>query len=128
MSIKEIAIMIAQGLLLLFFIYLIGLGVRMPQIIENFENSKNVSPQKLGELFGEINENMKDDMNIGKHRAAYQDALSQIHENVNLAMLQTLSKNKNTIPEDSDLETIQKLQQYKDSVSELEQFLDGVKT
>lgn len=128
MSIKEIAIMIAQGLLLLFFIYLIGLGVRTPQIIENFENSKNVSPQKLGELFGEINENMKDDMNIGKHRAAYQDALSQIHENVNLAMLQTLSKNKNTIPEDSDLETIQKLQQYKDSVSELEQFLDGVKT
>ena len=68
MNIKEIAIMIAQGLLLLFFIYLIGLGVRTPQIIENFENSKNVSPQKLGELFAEINENLKDDMNIGKHR------------------------------------------------------------
>ena len=128
MNIKEIAIMIAQGLLLLFFIYLIGLGVRTPQIIEKFENSKNVSPQKLGELFADINENLKDDLNIGKHRTAYQDALSQIHENVNLAMLQTLSENKNTIPEDSDLATIQKLQQYKDSVSELEQFLDGVKT
>ena len=67
-------------------------------------------------------------MNLDKHRASYQDALSQINENVNLAMLQTLSKTKNTIPDDEDLEKIQKLQQYKNSVSELEEFLDGVKT
>ena len=36
MNLKEIAIMIAQGLLLLFFIYLIGLGIQTPNIIEKF--------------------------------------------------------------------------------------------
>jgi len=131
MSLKEIAIIIAQGLLVLFFIYLIGVGLQTPRIIENLEmreDEKRIAPHKLGELFEDINENIKDEMNLDKHRASYQDALSQINENVNLAMLQTLSKTKNTIPDDEDLEKIQKLQQYKNSVSELEEFLDGVKT
>jgi len=131
MNLKEIAIIIAQGLLVLFFIYLIGVGIQTPHIMENLEmreDEKRIAPHKLGQLFEDINENMKDEMNLDEHRTSYQDALSQINENVNLAMLQTLSKTKNTIPNDEDLEKIQKLQQYKNSVSELEEFLDGVKT
>lgn len=130
MYLKEIAIIVAQGLLLLFFIYLIGLGISAPKIIETFENKdkERLTPSKLGGYFQDINDNIKDDMNLNKHRQSYQDALSQIHENVNLAMLQTMSKSKSTIPEDDDLDRMRKLQSYKDSVSELEVFLDGVKT
>ena len=130
MSIKEIAIMIAQGLLFLFFIYLIGLGIQTPKLIENFENEegRKISPQKLGAYFEEINENLKDDMNLGKHREAYQDALSQIQENVNLAMLQTLSKSKGVIPEDDTVDKFHKLHRFKNAVGELEEFLDGVNT
>ena len=54
MSLKEIAIIIAQGLLVLFFIYLIGVGLQTPRIIENLEmreDEKRISPHKLGELF-----------------------------------------------------------------------------
>lgn len=130
MYLKEIAIIVAQGLLLLFFIYLIGLGISAPKMIETFENKdkERLTPSKLGGYFQDINDNIKDDMNLNKHRQSYQDALSQIHENVNLAMLQTMSKSKSTIPEDDDLDRMRKLQSYKDSVSELEVFLDGVKT
>jgi hypothetical protein len=99
-------------------------------MIETFENKdeERLTPSKLGGYFQDINENIKDDMNLNKHRQSYQDALSQIHENVSLAMLQTMSKSKSTIPEDDDLDRMRKLQSYKDSVSELEVFLDGVKT
>ena len=81
----------------------------------------------MATVFAEINENTKDSLNITKNRASYQDALAQIQENVNLAMLQTLSGSKQTVPKDKDLDKIQKLQQYKNTVSELEEFLDGVK-
>jgi hypothetical protein len=130
MNIKEIAVMIAQGLLFLFFIYLIGLGIQAPELIENFENDegRRISPQKLGKYFEEINDNLKDDMNLDKHRGAYQDALSQIQENVNLAMLQTLSTGKGTIPKDETIDKFHKLHRFKGAVSELEEFLDGVKT
>lgn len=130
MNLKEIAIIVAQGALLLFFIYLIGLGISAPKMIETFasKDEERLTPSKLSGYFQDINENMKDDMNLNKHRRSYQDALSQIHENVNLAMLQTMSKSKSTIPDDDDLERMRKLQSYKDSVSELEEFLDGVKT
>ena len=128
MNLKEIAIIVAQGLLLLFFLYLIGIGIQMPKMAENFANKDRVNPSKLGGYFQDINENMKDDMNLHKHRRSYQDALSQIHENVNLAMLQALAKSKNAIPEDEDLDKMRRLQSYKDSVGELEEFLDGVKT
>jgi len=97
--------------------------------VENLENrGAKVSPGKLGEIVEEMNDNLKDSMNLSKHRASYQDALAQIHENVNLTMLQTLSESKNTVPDDEHLDKIQKLRQYKDTVSELEDFLDGVKT
>ena len=131
MDLKYIVIVLAQILVILGIIYLVGFALSIPTVVENFkvEGSKerNISPQKMATLFAEINENTKDSLNISKHRAAYQDALAQIQENVNLAMLQTLSGSKSTVPKDKDLEKIQKLQLYKNSVSELEEFLDAVR-
>jgi hypothetical protein len=74
-----------------------------------------------------LNTSLKDDLNIGKNRASYQDALSQMHENVNLSMLKTVSDTKSAIPDDEDLQRIQNLRQHRDTLSELEEFLDEVR-
>ena len=98
------------------------------EIVENFESKdKTVSPGKMAELIEDINTSMKDDLNIGKNRAAYQDELSQMHENVNLSMLKTLSDQKSAIPDDHELQRIQNLRQHRDTLSELEEFLDEVR-
>jgi hypothetical protein len=81
----------------------------------------------MAELIEDLNTSLKDDLNIGKNRAAYQDALSQMHENVNLSMLKTVSDTKSAIPDDEDLQRIQNLRQHRDTLSELEDFLDGVR-
>ena len=65
MNLKEVAVMIAQGLLLLFFIYLIGLGIQSPKMFENFED-RSIKPDKLGGYFETMNDNMKEDMNLDK--------------------------------------------------------------
>jgi len=126
MNLKEVAVMIAQGLLLLFFIYLIGLGIQSPKIFENFED-RSVKPEKLGGYFEDMNDNMKEDMNLDKNRDAYQDALAQMKENVNLAMLQTLTKTKGSVPEDETIEKFHKLHRFKNAVGELEDYLDGAR-
>ena len=126
MNLKEVAVMIAQGLLLLFFIYLIGLGIQSPKIFENFED-RSVKPEKLGGYFEDMNDNMKEDMNLGKNRDAYQDALTQMHENVNLAMLQTLTKTKGSVPEDDTIDRFHKLHRFKNAVGELQDYLDGAR-
>ncbi len=126
MNLKEVAVMIAQGLLLLFFIYLIGLGIQSPKMFENFED-RSIKPDKLGGYFEDMNDNMKEDMNLGKNRDAYQDALAQMHENVNLAMLQTLTKTKGSVPEDDTIDRFHKLHRFKNAVGELQDYLDGVR-
>jgi|TARA_B110000046_G_scaffold95301_1_gene103019 hypothetical protein len=131
MELKYIAVVLAQIFVVLGIIYLAGFALSMPTVIENFKVEKTsddkIPIHKMATVFAEINENTKDSLNITKNRASYQDALAQIQENVNLAMLQTLSGSKHTVPKDKDLDKIQKLQQYKNTVSELEGFLDGVK-
>tara|TARA_Y100000741_G_scaffold169963_1_gene128749 strand:+ start:124 stop:507 length:384 start_codon:yes stop_codon:yes gene_type:complete len=126
MNLKEVAVMIAQGLLLLFFIYLIGLGIQSPKMFENFED-RSIKPDKLGGYFETMNDNMKEDMNLGKNRDAYQDALTQMHENVNLAMLQTLTKTKGSVPEDDTIDRFHKLHRFKNAVGELQDYLDGAR-
>lgn len=131
MELKYIVVVLAQIFVVLGIIYLAGFALSMPTVIENFKVEKTsddkIPIHKMATVFAEINENTKDSLNITKHRASYLDALAQIQENVNLAMLQTLSGSKHTVPKDKDLDKIQKLQQYKNTVSELEGFLDGVK-
>ena len=131
MELKYIVVVLAQIFVVLGIIYLAGFALSMPTVIENFKVEKTsddkIPIHKMATVFAEINENTKDSLNITKNRASYQDALAQIQENVNLAMLQTLSGSKHTVPKDKDLDKIQKLQQYKNTVSELEGFLDGVK-
>tara|TARA_B110000046_G_scaffold184752_1_gene224102 strand:+ start:5536 stop:5934 length:399 start_codon:yes stop_codon:yes gene_type:complete len=131
MDLKRMMIIIAQFCLVLLVFYLAGLALTLPKVVENLANkevnAREVPPNKMALLYAEINENTKDTMNISKHRAAYQDALAEILENVNLTILQTLSGNAGTVPEDEHLGKIQKLQQYKNSVGELGEFLDSVK-
>jgi hypothetical protein len=131
MKFSEIGIMVGYIFVIFGFFYFIGLALNTQNIVEGMSaraaEKETMSPGKLAEAMEELNGSLKDDLNIGKHRAAYQDALAQIHENVNLSMLQTLSNSKDAVPDDGDLDKIQKLRNYKDTVSELEEFLDGVK-
>ncbi len=128
MKLSEIGITIGYVLVILGFFYFVGLALNTKEIVENFESKdKTVSPGKMAELIEDINTSMKDDLNIGKNRAAYQDALSQMHENVNLSMLKTLSDQKSAIPDDEELQRIQNLRQHRDTLSELEDFLDEVR-
>jgi len=125
MKLSEIGITIGYVLVILGFFYFVGLALNTKEIVENFESKdKTVSPGKMAELIEDINTSMKDDLNIGKNRAAYQDALSQMHENVNLSMLKTLSDQKSAIPDDDELQRIQNLRQHRDTLSELEEFRD----
>ena len=128
MKLSEIGITIGYVLVILGFFYFVGLALNTKEIVENFESkNETVTPGKMAELIEDINTSMKDDLNIGKNRAAYQDALSQMHENVNLSMLKTLSDQKSAIPDDDELQRIQNLRQHRDTLSELEEFLDEVR-
>jgi hypothetical protein len=130
MKLSEIGITIGYVLVILGFFYFIGLALNTKEIVENFESKNDdVPPGKMAELIEDLNLNtsLKDDLNIGKNRAAYQDALSQMHENVNLSMLKTVSDTKSAIPDDDELQKIQNLRQHRDTLSELEEFLDEVR-
>ena len=128
MKLSEIGITIGYVLVILGFFYFVGLALNTKEIVENFESkNETVTPGKMAELIEDINTSMKDDLNIGKNRAAYQDALSKMHENVNLSMLKTLSDQKSAIPDDDELQRIQNLRQHRDTLSELEEFLDEVR-
>ena len=128
MKLSEIGITIGYVLVILGFFYFIGLALNTKEIVENFESKNDdVPPGKMAELIEDLNTSLKDDLNIGKNRAAYQDALSQMHENVNLSMLKTVSDTKSAIPDDDDLQKIQNLRQHRDTLSELEEFLDEVR-
>ncbi len=125
-SIKNILINIGYIIVILMFFYTIGLALNTKQIVENFD-SKKTSPSRLAETMEDLNITMKDDLNIGKHRAAYQDALSQIQENINLTILKTMTQTKDSIPNDKELNKVMKLKHYRDTAEELEDFLDGVR-
>ena len=60
----------------------------------------------------------------GTHNVIYSP---KMHENVNLSMLKTLSDQKSAIPDDDELQRIQNLRQHRDTLSELEEFLDEVR-
>ena len=128
MKLSEIGITIGYVLVILGFFYFIGLALNTKEIVENFESKNDdVPPGKMAELIEDLNTSLKDDLSIGKNRAAYQDALSQMHENVNLSMLKTVSDTKSAIPDDDELQKIQNLRQHRDTLSELEEFLDEVR-
>ena len=128
MKLKEIGMIIGYVIVILAFFYLIGLGVNTKNIIENFESrDDNMTPDRLAEVMEDLNTSLKDDLNISKNRAAYQDALSQVHEHINLNMLQTMSNTKEALPDDEEMDRVLKLRQYRDVAGEMEEFLDGVR-
>jgi hypothetical protein len=133
MSLKfsEIGMIIGYIIVVLAFFYFVGLAVNTPNIVEGLSaravKEQMLTPAGLAEAMEDLNSSLKDEMNITKNRAAYQDALAQIQENVNLSILQTLSNSQEAIPTDDELDKIHKYKNYKDTVIELEEFLDGVK-
>lgn len=127
MSIKDIGIMVGYILVVLCFFYFIGLAFNTQSIVEGLQNQKDyIPPEKLVELYEENNEYLKDQINLQKYQTAYQDALVQMHENINLAILQTLINSKDSHPNDKDMDHIQKLRQYREAILETESFLDEV--
>lgn len=130
MELKQLAIVIAQILVILGIIYLFGFTLSIPTVVENFKVAKEreeiTSPPKIATLFAEINENEKDNLNIAKHRGDYQDMLAELQENVNLAMLKTLKDSNDAVPKEKELNSILSKHKYKHVLSELQEFLDGV--
>ena len=130
MELKHIAIIIAQILVVLGIVYLVGFTLSIPTVVENFKVAKErediTSPPKLATLFAEMNENTKDELNITKHRGDYQDMLAQLQENVNLAILKSLKNSNDVVPKEKELNSILSKHKYKHVLSELQEFLDGV--
>ena len=128
MKLREIGIVIGYMIVILGFFYILGLAVNTKHLVENFENKDDsVTPDRLAELMEDLNTSLKDDLNIGKNRAAYQDALAQVHEHINLNMLQSMANTKGALPEDDEMDRVLKLRQYRDVAGEMEEFLDGVR-
>ena len=128
MKLREIGIIIGYVIVIFGFFYVLGLAINTKNLVENFENKDDrVSPDRLAEMMEDLNTTLKDDLNIGKNRASYQDALSQIHEHINLNMLQTMANTKGALPEDDEMDRVLKLRQYRDVAGEMEDFLDGVR-
>ena len=128
MKLREIGIIIGYVIVIFGFFYVLGLAINTENLVENFENKDDrVSPDRLAEMMEDLNTTLKDDLNIGKNRASYQDALSQIHEHINLNMLQTMANTKGALPEDDEMDRVLKLRQYRDVAGEMEDFLDGVR-
>ena len=128
MKLREVGIIIGYVIVILAFFYVLGLALNTKNIVENFENrDESLSPDRLAELMEDLNTSLKDDLNIGKNRAAYQDALSQVHEHINLHMLQTMANTKSALPEDEEMDRVLKLRQYRDVAGEMEDFLDSVR-
>lgn len=128
MKLREIGIIIGYVIVILGFFYVLGLAINTKNLVENFESrEESVTPDRLAELMEDLNTSLKDDLNIGKNRASYQDALSQIHEHINLNMLQTMANTKGALPEDDEMDRVLKLRQYRDVAGEMEGFLDGVR-
>lgn len=128
MKLREVGIIIGYVIVILAFFYVLGLALNTKNIVENFENKdESLSPDRLAELMEDLNTSLKDDLNISKNRAAYQDALSQVHEHINLNMLQTMANTKSALPEDDEMDRVLKLRQYRDVAGEMEDFLDSVR-
>lgn len=128
MKLREVGIIIGYVIVILAFFYVLGLALNTKNIVENFENrDESLSPDRLAELMEDLNTSLKDDLNISKNRAAYQDALSQVHEHINLNMLQTMANTKSALPEDEEMDRVLKLRQYRDVAGEMEDFLDSVR-
>lgn len=128
MDLKRTMIIIAQFCLVLLVFYLAGLALTLPKVVENFTNKpESIPPSKLHTAYADINENLKNTMSIDKNRGSYQDALQEIIENVHLTILQTLSGSKGTMPDDKQIEKVNKLHNYKNSLYDLNDFLDSVK-
>ena len=128
MKLREVGIIIGYVIVILAFFYVLGLALNTKNIVENFENrDESLSPDRLAELMEDLNTSLKDDLNIGKNRVAYQDALSQVHEHINLNMLQTMANTKSALPEDEEMDRVLKLRQYRDVAGEMEDFLDSVR-
>jgi hypothetical protein len=128
MKLRDIGIIIGYIIVIFGFFYVLGLAINTKNLVENFENRDDgISPDRLAEMMEDLNTSLKDDLNIGKNRASYQDALSQIHEHINLNMLQTMANTKAALPEDDEMDHVLKLRQYRDVAGEMEEFLDGVR-
>tara|TARA_Y100001970_G_scaffold271063_1_gene365766 strand:+ start:240 stop:659 length:420 start_codon:yes stop_codon:yes gene_type:complete len=135
MDAQECGLMLGYACIVIFLFYII-FKVAMPlQKQEAFtpkrrkrrrddEDDEDLGPQERLDAYRRIGSRRSDQLNIGKHRATYQDTLAQLEDNVNLAMLQMVHEGGSEIPSDEKLDKIQKLHHFKTSLKGMDDFLD----
>ena len=88
------------------------------------DDGDDLGPKERLEAYRRIGSRRSEQLNIGKHRATYQDTLAQLEDNVNLAMLQMVHEGGGEIPSDEKLGKIQRMQSFKTSLKGMDDFLD----
>ena len=88
------------------------------------DDDDDMGPAERLDAYRRIGSRRSDQLNIGKHRATYQDTLAQLEDNVNLAMLQMVHEGGGEIPSDEKLDRIQRMESFKSSLKGMDDFLD----
>ena len=130
MDAKECGLILGYAFIVVLFFYVIFKIAAPAKKREPFKARKSnddddeLMPKERLESYQRIASKRSDELNIGKHRATYQDTLAQLEDNVNLAMLQMVHEGGSDIPEDDKMDKIQKMQHFKSTLKGLDDFLD----
>ena len=129
MDAKECGLILGYAFIVVLLFYVIFKVITPLKKLEPFKvrergDDEEMEPMERLESYQKIGSRRSNDLNIGKHRATYQDTLAQLEDNVNLAMLQMLHEGGSDIPEDEKMEKIQKMQSFKGTLKGLDDFLD----
>lgn len=120
MEFKKICIIAAQAILVIFFIYLVGLGISFPRMVENFEAGYNLDKEYSTLLQDNIK--LKSDLKLPQNKTIIKKILDEIYEKTNLQMLESVLTH--TTSSDKVKDKLDTLQKYKDTIGELEEFLN----
>ena len=123
MNIREFGIFTGQVILILIFVYLVGITVGKPKMTEAYtnitkdnddmESEDDTTLDKILEEIESKNINSKKNINYNDHKETYVTILSEIIESENLWMLERI---KNSRGVDKDIDQVVKRQKYKESV------------
>lgn len=119
MNVTEIAIFAGQVILILIFVYLIGIAIRKPKITEGLEGGRSngiVTREEMRKNVTNWNTQMKDRLVLTKYKTNDQLMLDDIIESQNLIMLNRIIEKNGSelLPEDIDF--IIKTNKYKEAM------------
>ena len=136
MDAQECGLMLGYACIVVFLFYIIFKVAAPLRKQEAFDSKRrkrgrrgdddddDMGPIERLEAYRRLGSRRSDQLNIGKHRATYQDTLAQLEDNVNLAMLQMVHEGGGEIPSDEKLDRIQRMESFKSSLKGMDDFLD----